>query len=310
MPLAEARAADRLDDRQPAALIVNTQSRRGESMFSTAVAEFARHGLALGSAQAMRRPDLLPGAVREAIAGGARLVIVGGGDGTITSVVGALAYQPVVLGLLPLGTGNSFARSLGIPVTLAGAIEVITQGRVATVDLGRAGDDYFANVASIGFTTEVARRTPWWLKRALGPAAYVLTGLPLFFGRRAFRCRLQSADKEAHIRTHQVTVANGSHFGLQKLTEEASANEGRLTILTMADLNRFQMLKAWADILWGRRAAPAAAHYLTLREVTVEAEPAQYIDIDGEASARTPVHFSVAAGALKVMAPPAFRRAG
>jgi diacylglycerol kinase-like protein len=97
--------------------------------------------------------------IQVAIARGNKLIVVGGGDGTLSAIVDYFAYQNVVVGLLPLGTGNSFARSLGIPLSLEGAIEGITNGKVVDIDLGKVDGDYFANVASIGFSAEVARKT-------------------------------------------------------------------------------------------------------------------------------------------------------
>jgi len=97
--------------------------------------------------------------------------VVGGGDGTLSSAVGAFAYADAALGVLPLGTGNSFAQTLTIPQNLERALDIIAGGKVVDVDLGIVNGAYFSNVATIGLSANVARRTPKGLKRVLGPIA-------------------------------------------------------------------------------------------------------------------------------------------
>src|SRR3546814_20002025 len=85
------------------------------------------------------------------------MVIVGGGDGSISGAVDSFIGCDCVFALLPLGTANSFARTLGIPVDLDGAIDVIATGRRARIDLGAIDGDYFANVAAIGMPSLIGR---------------------------------------------------------------------------------------------------------------------------------------------------------
>ena len=111
--------------------------------------------------------------MREEIAKGRKFIILGGGDGTISSVVDHFAYTRVVFGVLPLGTANSFARTLGIPLDLAGAIDVLVNGKVANIDLGKINEDYFANGSAIGMPAIVGRATPHSLKKWLGAGPMV-----------------------------------------------------------------------------------------------------------------------------------------
>src|ERR1043165_4737608 len=151
-----------------AVLVVNTHSRRGERLFFRAVDELTRRGINIVASYLVHQPDRLPQIVKEAIRRKGSLVIVGGGDGTISSIVDAFAYQDVILGILPLGTGNSFARTMGIPLTVEGAVDVIVNGKVADIDLGKVDNDYFANIASLGFSADVAHSSSNRLKKFLG----------------------------------------------------------------------------------------------------------------------------------------------
>ena len=172
-------------------LVVNTRSRRGRDLYADAKRLLTRNGLHIEAAYPVRDPVRLPEIVQGAIAQGHRLILVGGGDGTISSVVDYFAYRDAVLGILPLGTANSFARALGIPLDLEGAAEILTGGgKVADVDLGRINDDYFANTAAIGLPALVGRNLPHSVKRYLGKAGYILTGAVLFARHKPFRAVL------------------------------------------------------------------------------------------------------------------------
>src|SRR5262245_51931988 len=193
-----------------AVLVVNTYYRKGEGSFFQAVDKLTKRGIDITASYPVRHTDRLPAIMKEAIRREGSLVIVGGGDGTISSVVDYFAYQDVVLGILPLGTGNSFARTLGIPLTLEGAVDVIANGKVADIDLGKIDNDYFANMASIGFSADVAHSSSNTLKKFLGPLAYLFVAVGQFFRHQSFACTFQTANEKHVIKTHQVLIANGS----------------------------------------------------------------------------------------------------
>ena len=98
------------------------------------------------------------------------------------------------LGVLPLGTTNNFARSLGLPLHLPAALRILTEGKVADVDLGHVAGRHFANLTSLGLSVQVAEHVPHQLKRILGRAAYPLTALALLPRHRPFTARLRVTD--------------------------------------------------------------------------------------------------------------------
>jgi diacylglycerol kinase family enzyme len=151
-----------------AVLIVNTRSRQAAQAYAEAKRRLTEAGVILDATYPVRNAERLPEIVREEIAKGSKFIIIGGGDGTISSVVDHFAYTGIVFGLLPLGTANSFARTLGVPLDLPGAIDILVGGKVADVDLGKINGDYFANGSSIGMPAIVGRATPHSLKRWLG----------------------------------------------------------------------------------------------------------------------------------------------
>lgn len=142
-------------------------------------------------------PATLPEVLERALALSPDLLIFGGGDGSVATAADFLAYRDVALGVLALGTTNNFARSLRLPLTIDGADRTIATGKVADVDLGRvsgaAGEELFANLASLGLSIEVAHRTPHVLKRRIGRAAYALTGLRVLPRHRPFLATVTTA---------------------------------------------------------------------------------------------------------------------
>ena len=197
----------------------------------------------------MRDPVRLPEIVQGAIAQGHKLIVVGGGDGTISSVVDHFAYRDAVLGILPLGTANSFARALGIPLDLAGAAEILTGGgKVADVDLGRINDDYFANTAAIGLPALVGRNLPHGLKRWFGKFGYILTGAVLFARHKPFRAVLTEGSREiARIDDAlDILIANGPYQGGVKVADEAHPESRDLVIRIVKGGRKTDLLRTWA----------------------------------------------------------------
>jgi diacylglycerol kinase (ATP) len=296
-----------IEKEKSAVLVVNTHSRRGERLFFRALDELTKRGINITASYPVRHPDRLPAIMKEAIRRQGSLVIVGGGDGTISSIVDHFAYQDMVLGILPLGTGNSFARTLGIPLTLEGAVNVIATGKVADIDLGKIDNDYFANMAALGFSADVAHSSPNTLKKFLGPLAYLFVAVGHFFRHRSFSCTFHTANEEHVIKTHQVLIANGSFMGKTFFTPAINPDDRSLIVFTMDMLNRWQMLNLWIAFLLGKYTTFSEAKYFRTREIRIEADPPQHIDVDGEKTTQTPVTVSLAPEALKVMVPQSFQ---
>ena len=118
-------------------------------------------------------PHRLPEALAEAVDSGADLIVVGGGDGTLSEATHQLAHHDLCRGVLPLGTTNNFARSLGLPLHLPAALHILTEGKVADVDLGHVAGRHFANLTSLGLSVQVAQHVPHQLKRIwVGPPTH------------------------------------------------------------------------------------------------------------------------------------------
>lgn len=284
-------------------LVVNTRSRRGRHLFADARRLLAERNVVLDAAYSVRDPVRLPEIVRDAVAEGHGLIIVGGGDGTISSVVDYLAFKPVVLGVLPLGTANSFARTLDIPMELEAAIAVIADGKIVDVDLGRIGSDLFANAAAIGMPSVVAQGIPHGLKRRLGRLAYPIYGLYALLRYRSFRCTLDSGEQRQTMDALEVRIANGSYLGGVQISDEAHVESEDLEIQVIKGRSRWTLIRSWLAWGLGRQPRDADLAIMRTRDMMIETDPPRPVSIDGEVLAHTPVHVSVARQALHLMVP-------
>jgi len=307
---AEERSGGQGEAQRRAALIVNTRSRSGERTFFEALDRLQEMGVSLGATYAIRDPARLTETVREVLDDGSgyETLILGGGDGTVSSVVDFLADHEVVLGLLPLGTANDFARTLGIPDDVQGACETIAKGKVVDVDLGLAGSNYYVNVASAGLSVGVTQALSPWMKRRAGVLAYPMAAIKAFLNHEPFSARLTfpEGDHEPveHERLLQVAVGNGRFYGGGMVVAPDSGIDDRSLDVYAIELGRHRDLFGVARYLKSGDfiRSEAVSQYRTPR-VRLETEPELPINIDGEVVAMTPQDFSVAHNALKVLVP-------
>jgi diacylglycerol kinase (ATP) len=291
-----------------AALVVNTRSRTGERAFFRAIDLLQELGVPLGVTYAIRDPARLSETVREVLDDGYRLMILGGGDGSVSSVVDFLAGRDTVLGLLPLGTANDFARTLGIPEDVEEACQAIAGGKIVDVDLGLAGDNFYVNVASVGLSVGATRALSPWLKKSTGPLAYPLAATRAFFKHEPFSARLVFPDEDnepvEYDRLLQIAVGNGRFYGGGMVVAPESGIDDRTLDIYAIELGRSRDLFGLARyIKSGDFINVEGVHHFRTSRVRLETDPELQVNIDGEVVTHTPQDFSVARNALNVMVP-------
>jgi diacylglycerol kinase (ATP) len=294
-----------------AALIVNTRSRSGERTFFEALDRLEERGVQLGATYAIRDPVRLPETVREVLheGSGYRLLVLGGGDGSVSSVVDFLAHHDVILGLLPLGTANDFARTLEIPSNIEKACETIAAGKVVDVDLGLAGDNYYVNVASVGLSVGVTQALSFQLKRRIGALAYPTAAIRAFLDHEPFSAKLTFPDGDhepvEYERLLQVAVGNGRFYGGGMVIAPQSGIDDRSLDIYAIEMGRHRDLIGVARYRKsGDFIQQEGVHHYRTQRVRLETEPDLPVNIDGEVVTRTPQDFSMAHNALKVLVPP------
>lgn len=291
----------------PAVLVINTRARTGTALLQHAPELLAEQGIAVARVINVRRPDRLARALDEAVADAPDLLIAAGGDGTLSTAGKRLAGLDMALGVLPVGTTNNFARSLGWTGNLDSAMWVIGSGKVADVDLGQAGPDSFTNMVSLGVSVQVAGRVPHRLKRHLGSSAYPLTALAALPGHRPFRARITAGDEKLEFETHQLNIANGAFHGGRRIARDADIDDRLLLAYRFGAAGRAHLIgSAVRHALTGARLSMEDEPFLTTGDLHLETDPALPLDVDGEIRGSTPVRIHIRPNALRVIVPQDF----
>jgi diacylglycerol kinase family enzyme len=250
-------------------------------------------------------PDCdLPGVIKEALAQGFRMFVVCGGDGTISSVAGLLAGTGATLGIIPLGTQNNIALSLGIPVDIPAAIAILRNGKRVKVDVGMAtcGDltTPFMEVCSVGLISALfpsADDIQHGNLARVGDFLSTLTASP-----PAEITLLLNNKQEIHSQGHVVVVSNMPVIGLHYQVGPAAAfNDGLLDVLFFADLSKLDLLAYVVQgVGEGKPEDPRIQHY-HVRRVDIETTPPMPVMKDGIPIGEGRVRIEVRRHALAMM---------
>ena len=288
-----------------AVLVVNAHSRKGRALFRKATFKLRGAGIRLISAHAVRKKGQLIPTVKKAVRDGAPMVIVGGGDGSLSSAVDELVDRDCVFALLPLGTANSFARTLGIPLDLDGAIATIVTGKRRRIDLGVIDGDYFANSAAMGLSPLIGATVPHNLKKWLGRVGYLIWAVWWIYRFRPFELTIETDDGERHeMSALEVRIANGAYHGGVEVVDDARVDSGEVVVQAVTGRAKHRLIRNWlAALLKNRRFKRDTVvdfHATRLRLVT---DPPLPISIDGEVLGMTPATVEVAERAIEVVVP-------
>lgn len=284
-----------------ATLIVNLMSRRGRKACPFVTNLLTDRGWRLDAVHAVEDPCELARVASLAVEADSKLVIVGGGDGTVGSVADALACRPTVLGIIPLGTANSFARSLSIPLATAEAVDLLGSGSIQAVDLGKVGARHFLNGSSIGLPAAVAASTPHLVKKWFGRAGYLGVAAWRFATHRPFECNVIVEGRAVTATALDVRVASGSFQGGVRIMAGGAVDDGRLVVRILEGTSRWRLVAEWMRVALHLPPSLQLSITLSGSELRIATQPRQPLTLDGELGPPTPVVMSVARHALKVI---------
>jgi YegS/Rv2252/BmrU family lipid kinase len=287
-----------------ALLIVNRHARNGGAAIDEALEVLRQAGWRLEESAC--RPDRsIADIILSRAPEGFDAVLLGGGDGTLNAAAPALVASGLPFGILPLGTANDLARSLGISPDPVVAAQVIATGHLLPIDLGEVNGRLFFNVASIGFSATLAKTLGKDDKKRWGKLGYAIAAFRLLRRLRPFTAWITHDGVTERVRTVQISVGNGRHYG-GGMTVESSArpDDGKLDVYSL-ELDHWWRLLAllpylrrgtqgqWKDV----RAFPTTACEVRTRR-------RMPINTDGELSEKTPARFRLHPKAVRVFAPP------
>lgn len=285
-----------------AILVVNAGSRRGGDLFDEACARLTAAGVELLNAKAVKSGEEMGEAVKDAI-GKAPMVIVGGGDGSLSSNVDEFVGTDVIFAFLPLGTANSFARTVGVPLDLEGAVDVIANGEPHKIDLGCIDGDYFLNAAALGLAPRVAESVPHGLKRALGRVGYLVWAGWSAANFNAFRLHLNDGSRTRHHWATEVRIANGRYHGGLELIESADLKSGEIVIQVVEGRSLVKLGWSYFAAALKLRARHEAVREFRGRWFRLDTRPHMQISIDGEVGAATPAEIRAIPDAVTIALP-------
>ncbi len=291
-----------------AAVVINTGSRRGAAAHELATQKLRQAGLPISSVHLVLRGEELAGTLDRVLDAGHDLVVVGGGDGTVSCAAGRVAGTDVILGVLPLGTANELARTLEIPADLPGACAAVADGKVVDIDLGRANGMPFLNVASAGLSVGVTEALNPRLKRHLGPLAYGAATVRAYTRHVPFQARLEfpEGDHEPMKLEDllQVAVGNGRHYGGgNTVSPMAGIDDHTLDIYAILTAPLREHVKIARLLRDGSFIGHDRVYHLTSRSVRLVTEPPLPVNLDGEIATGTPTDFTVQRNAVHVVVP-------
>ncbi len=273
---------------------------------------------------------------RDAVLEGAKVVIAAGGDGTINEVANGLAHSDAALGVIPVGTNNSWALQMGIPALnpwwpgtnvvklvadleervarplpanyyktiILNAAEILVEGRTAVVDMGEVSGRYFLMWAGIGLDAAILENTSQKEKKTLGSWAYLFTTIGTIGRGSSTDVQLILDGKSIKVSTQEIIVSNIQLYGgMMAIGAKARVNDAKLDVCIFKGDSFFDFIQHALKVLSHQHLGDPKVEYYQGNEIVINSAVAMPVHLDGEPFTKTPVTIRTAASALKVIVP-------
>ena len=235
----------------------------------------------------------------------ANVIIVAGGDGTLNEVVNGLGTfaRKKPIGLVPLGTGNDFARTLGLPASVDDNLDVIQARKTTLIDIVRVKSKrsrYFVNVSAGGFSGTVGEKMTPQIKRTWGPLAYIRGAAAALLHLHAYKTEIVLDDDERlSTDLYNVVVANGRFVaGGLPIAPTANPADGKLEVVLIPKVGGAEMALLAAEIVLGKHLSSNATIFRRARKISVRSRPGMWFNVDGELVGKAPAVFQIMPRAL------------
>jgi YegS/Rv2252/BmrU family lipid kinase len=282
-----------------ALLVINRKSRSGQTDLSAGLDLLKDRGLTVKEA-VVDQPESIPELIRQHREKVDR-IIVAGGDGTLNAAAEAMIEIGLPLGILPIGTANDLARTLGIPTELPEACAVIAEGYTHAIDVGWVNGVYYFNVAHIGLGVQVTHQLSAEVKARWGILGYLHGIFKAFQENRAFRAHITFDNRHRRTKSIEIAIGNGRHYGGgMTIAEEATIYDHQLYLYSLKPLSLWKLITLAPALRSGRYAGQDGVELLKAQEITIRTRKPMSIDTDGELRTHTPAHFRVIPAALSV----------
>jgi diacylglycerol kinase (ATP) len=228
-------------------------------------------------------------------------VIALGGDGFIHEIIQHLVSRDIPLGVIPCGTGNDFARSIGVfDLPFSRQLELIEKHDATHIDLGTVQDQWFAAILSSGFDALVNDRANS-MRWPRGRMRYNIAMIEKLIALRPHSYRIRVDERYLEVQATLVTVANGSSYGGgMKVCPDASINDGLFDVMVLGRVSRIELLKVFPKVYRGGHVGHPAVTFYRCNEIEIDGSGSSFAD--GEPIAQLPLRAKCVSAALKVWA--------
>ena len=249
---------------------------------------------------------------REAVANHFDMAIAVGGDGTFGEVATGLAYSNVTLGLIPVGTGNAWAHMLNLPTwspinrtALLDAARVLVQGKVRRIDLGKAGNRYFALYSGIGLDAALAHQVEPHreIRRSLGNLTYLIAAVTLGLSLRGTRITIIIDGQVTRQRVLLLLVTNVPVYGPIYFAPQAKLDDGMLDVYLFKGENALDILSHAIKMTVGDQANDPRIETYRAKKIEIYGDKHLPVQLDGDPAGQTPITITVEPKALSVIMP-------
>lgn len=232
-----------------------------------------------------------------AVERGYDIIIAAGGDGTLNEVVNGMAGKenPPPLGIFPLGTTNDFARALGIPKKWEDFCDLIINNNTKPIDIGKANDRYFINIAGGGSLTQLSYEVPSRLKTMIGQHAYYMKGIEKMVNLSPIELNIKAEGYEEMSGEFMLfLIANSNSVGgFEKLAPNASIDDGYFDVIAVKKCNLAEFIRLVTLVVRGDHFNDHRVIYLKTNRMEVSSPNKVEINVDGELGGELPAVFEV-----------------
>lgn len=231
-------------------------------------------------------------------------VLIAGGDGTVNNVVNAMknAGLDLPIAILPVGTANDFAMTLGMPKNIKEACEQIINSEVKEVDLGKANERYFVNILSTGLFTDISHKVDPLLKKNFGKLAYYLRGIRDAYNIKPLEIDVKSKENENKEEKYIMFVFNGRTAGRIPLAYKAEIDDGMFDVILIKAKGIIKSINILFKILNGTYLEDEeVVEYYKTDELFIHSDEDIIIDVDGEKGPTCPLEIRCIKSGLKVL---------
>lgn len=241
---------------------------------------------------------------REEIEKGYTHIISVGGDGTAYEVVNGIGNRNIVLGVLPAGTGNDFARMIKMPKDSYAILQILKTAKTKRVDIGKVNNRYFLNCSSVGIDAEIVKETEAIKKYVSGPSAYLLGVFKTLTKYKNKEVEILIDNKKIKRNIELVAVSNGKYYGGgMKINPMADFHDGLLDICLVNKMNKFKFASLFLTVFKGKHTKFREVEIFRGKEVKILGDESLLLNADGDIIGNIPAEINVEKTTIDVIFP-------